>query len=64
MPGKAKYWEHFEVNGDIAISKIESCKGPRVSVRRAQKPGDAKKPRRGRSNISCYFLLGVCGLQW
>ena len=40
MPGKAKYWEHFEVNGDITICKIEGCKGPRVSVRRAQKPGD------------------------
>jgi hypothetical protein len=27
MPGKAKYWEHFEVNGDIAMCKIKGCKG-------------------------------------
>ena len=48
MHGKAKYWEHFEVSSDIAICKIGGCKSSRVSGRRAQKPGEAKKPRIGK----------------
>ena len=56
MPSKAKYWQHYEVNGDIAICKIQGCKSPRVSVRRAQKPGEDKKPRIGRSYICLNFL--------
>ena len=39
MPGKAKYWEHFEVNGDIAMGKIKGCKGHKVSGWRAPKIG-------------------------
>ena len=51
MPGKAKYWEHFELNGDIAMFKIKGCKGHKVSGRKVQKPVEAKKPKIGRSNI-------------
>ena len=57
MPGKAKYWEHFEVNGDIAMCKIKGCKGHKVSGRRAQKPVEAKKPKIGRSNIIFFFYI-------
>ena len=43
MPGKAKYWKYFEVNGDIAKCKIQGCKGHKVSGRRTKKPVEAKK---------------------
>ena len=57
MPGKAKYWEHSEVNGDIVMCQIKGCKGHKVSGRRVQKPVEAKKPKIGRSNFSFNIFV-------